>query len=193
MLFFFLISSEKLDFLKSGSMVTGLSKAWIGINNAATELPFGGISLKTETITKTFNHDVYYSVRYYDGSYAFPYIFTGDSQKTIIYFTVELSNLDLSYDNGNDAKLIVSVNGTNHTNIFEVYEYQTAQSAQSYYAQGAIDYMSYATYGSGSAVYPGIYDDNCKITFYAGAIYLSTNNYKVTVNSGTLTYTYYYI
>ena len=189
MLFFFLNLVEKLDFLKSGSMVTGLTKAWVGVNNIVTELSFGDLSLKTETITKTFNGEKYY--KYYDSSYAFPYIFTSDPYKKILFFTVELADVRLTY-NSNDPKLIVSIYGSKYDNVFEVYEYQTGSSAQSYYAQGVIDYGSYMTYGNGGR-YFGEYDDTCKITYYFGALYLSTNNSVITVNSGTLTYTYYYI
>lgn len=187
--YFFLKLSQKSIFLKSGSMVTGLSKAWLGVNNTATELSFGDVSLKAKTISKTFNGERYY--QYYDSSYAFPYIFTSDPYKKILFFTVELADVRLTY-NSNDSKLTVSIYGSKHGDVFEVYEYQTYSSAQSYYAQGVIDYGSYMTYGNGGR-YFGVYDDTCKITYYFGALYLSTNNSVITVNSGTLTYTYYYI
>lgn len=175
--------------LKTGSMVTGLSKAWLGVNNTATELSFGGTSLKTETITKTFNGEAYY--QYYDSRYAFPYIFTGDLQKTIIFFTIELANIRFKYTGSNNAALVVKVIGSKYDETLKIYEQQTSQSAQSYYAQGAIAYGQYITYGS--SVYPGLCDDNSKITYYIGALQLTTNNYVLTINSGTLTYTYYYI
>lgn len=170
-------------------MVTGLSKAWLGVNNTATELSFGDLSLKTETITKTFSGDEYYE--YYDSRYAFPYIFTSDPYKKILFFTVELVDVSLTY-NSNESKLIVRIYGSKYDDVLEVYGYQTNSSAQSYYAQGVIDYGSYMTYGNGGR-YFGKYDDAYKITYYLGALYLSTNNSVITVNSGTLTYTYYYI
>lgn len=170
-------------------MVTGLTKAWVGVNNTVTELSFGDISLKTETITKTFSGERYY--QYYDNSYAFPYIFTSDPYKKILFFTVELANVKLKY-NDNDSKLRVNIYGSKNGNVFEVYEQQTYSSAQSYYAQGVIDFGSYRTYGNDGR-YFGVYDGNCKITYYFGALYFSTNNTVITINSGTLTYTYYYI
>lgn len=170
-------------------MVTGLSKAWLGVNNTATELSFSDASLKTKTITKTFNGEVYY--QYYGSSYAYPYIFTSDQYKKILFFTVELVDVDLKYNSSNKRYLTVNIYGVKDS-IFAIYEYQTYQSAQSYYAQGVIDYGMYMTYGNDGR-YFGAYDDKYKTTYYFGALYFSTNNSEITINSGTLTYTYYYI
>ena len=169
-------------------MVTGLSKAWLGVNNNATELSFGDVSLKTKTITKTFNGEVYY--QYYGSKYAIPYIFTSDPYKKIIFYTVELANVKLEYNN-NKSFLTVNIHGTANS-ILSVYEHQTSQTAQSYYAQGAMAYGSYMTYGNDGR-YFGVYNGDYKITYYFGALYFSTNNSEITINSGTLTYTYYYI
>lgn len=67
MLFFFLISFEKLDFLKTGSMVTGESKLWVGIKDLPTEVQLEmANTTNIITITQIPNNQYGYRVQLLD-------------------------------------------------------------------------------------------------------------------------------
>ena len=139
----------------------------------------GGAALKSTTISKTFNNETYYLITMYDSTYSYPIIYNGDTPNTIIRYKLVLTNIVLSMESS--SILYFKVYTNSYVNTLQIYGYNNKSSG---------NYRLYGSVGSSSISDTVTSDD---ISIYPGALYLDTNNSVVTVISGTLTYTVYYI